>query len=128
MRNLFILIIIFFIVNASHIGIYDVIALAPPSLLDRIENETVVKTQVRSKLTKAYSPDILYSGTLGPCFAIGIYDPNSRSGYMLHDPTFSQWERFEDQLEEIKRDYSNTSALQIVITGCSKYKIFKDDR
>ncbi|HKK61193.1 MAG TPA: hypothetical protein VJ951_01455 [Bacteroidales bacterium] len=31
------------------------------------------------------SPGVLFSGAMGPCIAIGIYDPNNRKGYMMHE-------------------------------------------
>lgn len=69
-------------------------------------------------MEKEFYPNILNSGGLGPCVAIGIYNPNERSGYMIHHPM-----PYKDNLNSffkvIKKDYKNTSNLKIYVTGNS---------
>lgn len=36
-------------------------------------------------MKKVDFPDIAYSGRLEPCIAIGIYNPSTRRGYMIHE-------------------------------------------
>jgi|TARA_Y100000310_G_scaffold161135_1_gene161092 chemotaxis receptor (MCP) glutamine deamidase CheD len=42
------------------------------------------------EMKKAYYPDSIGSGGLGPCIAISIYDFKTRSGYMMHESDFQK--------------------------------------
>ena len=70
------------------------------------------------EMKKAHYPDILRSGGLGPCIAIGVYDPNTRSGYMMHEPHF-QYAKLDEKIQKILRDYKDASRLKIFVAGNS---------
>ena len=70
------------------------------------------------EMKKANSPDILRSGGLGPCIAIGIYDSKTKSGYMMHGLDF-QSDDLDGKIQEIKKDYGNLTELQIFAVGNS---------
>ncbi|MFW6024728.1 MAG: hypothetical protein ACOCRX_00130 [Candidatus Woesearchaeota archaeon] len=69
-------------------------------------------------MEKEFSPNILNSGGLGPCVAIGFYNPNEKSGYMLHHP-MPYKDNLDNYFNEIKEDYKDTSNLEIYVTGNS---------
>ena len=98
---------------------------------------------------KAYSPNILCSGGIGPCVAISIYDSKSKSGYMLHDPSPTLMKRISPFLKEVIEDYGSVSGLEVHVTGAAicdgedfeevlplereytlkeLYKVFKEDQ
>ena len=54
------------------------------------------------EMKKANYPDTLVSGGMGPCIAIGVYDPKTRSGYMMHEPDFLSVD-LSGKLQEIQR-------------------------
>ena len=71
-----------------------------------------------SEMKKANYPDTLRSGGLGPCIAIGVYDPKSKSGYMMHEGNF-QYEDLDGAIQVIERDYGDLSSLKVFATGNS---------
>ena len=56
-------------------------------------------------LKKALYPNILCSGGLGPCIAVAVYHPATRSGYMLHEHHAD----IEAKIKEIQEDYRDLS-------------------
>ncbi len=73
---------------------------------------------------KAYSPDVLSSGGLGPCIAVGVFDPLTRSGYIMHSPGFKICEpEMEFNLFRIIEDYLGSSRdlskLKVFAAGCA---------
>lgn len=68
------------------------------------------------EMKKANSPDILESGGLGPCIAIGVYDSKTKSGYMIHELDYADLDR---KIREIKRDYCDLRRLKIFVVGNS---------
>ncbi|MBR9692270.1 hypothetical protein GOV06_05805 [Candidatus Woesearchaeota archaeon] len=79
---------------------------------DIYQEEIIVKDDWR----KASNPDILKSGGLGPCIAIGVYDPNTKTGYMVHIPGMSD-ENLSKFLEVVKNDYPNLDDLIVEAFG-----------
>jgi len=67
------------------------------------------------ELKKALYPNILCSGGLGPCIAVAVYHPATRSGYMLHEHHAD----IEAKIKEIQRDYRDLSRVQVYVTGNS---------
>lgn len=72
------------------------------------------------ELKKALYPDILCSGGLGPCIAVAVYDPVTRSGYMLHE----HHPNIEAKIKEIQKDYQDLSRVQVFVTGNSLFSDF----
>ena len=68
------------------------------------------------EMTKAQSPDTLWTDGLGPCIAVAVYDPVTKSGYMMH--TFLHVS-LEPQIQKIKNDYGDLSRLRVFVTGDS---------
>ena len=66
----------------------------------------------------AHSPDILYSGGIGPCIAIAIYDPYSKIGHMMHSPDFELVNLKED-IEKIVQQSKDPSSLKVYAIGNS---------
>ncbi len=72
------------------------------------------------ELKKAFYPNILCSGGLGPCIAVAVYHPATRSGYMLHEHHAD----IEAKIIEIKRDYRDLSRVRVFVTGNSLFSDF----
>ena len=70
------------------------------------------------EMKKANYPDTLRSGGLGPCIAIGVYDPMTRSGYMMHEPHFQSAD-LDKNINEIRRDYGDLIRLRVFVAGNS---------
>lgn len=70
-----------------------------------------------SEMKRANYPDTLLA-CLGPCIAIGIYDPKTRSGYMMHEPDWKQ-EDLDGKIKKIQKDYDDLSRLKVFVTGNS---------
>ena len=66
-------------------------------------------------LKKALYPNILCSGGLGPCIAVAVYHPATRSGYMLHEHHAD----IEAKIKEIQEDYRDLSRVRVYVTGNS---------
>lgn len=79
-----------------------------------MHSEEIIVEQFEMK--KANFPDILRSGGLGPCIAIGLYDSKTRSGYMMHEVDYTDLDR---KIREIKRDYCDLRRLKIFVVGNS---------
>jgi len=77
--------------------------------------QTITVDQFETK--KALFPDILDSGGLGPCIAVAIYDPVTRSGYMAHSPSFDNDEILETLIQRVQEDYGDLSSLRILAFG-----------
>ncbi len=72
------------------------------------------------ELTKVEYPNALSSGGLGPCIAIGFYDPRTKSGYMMHEPSVKLREpEIERMMDIIREDYGSLSRLRVGVTGRS---------
>ena len=69
------------------------------------------------EMKKANFPDTLLAD-LGPCIAIGVYDPKTRSGYMMHEPHF-QYANLDGKIDEIRRDYGDLTRLKVFAAGNS---------
>ena len=70
------------------------------------------------EMKKANYPDTLSSGGLGPCIAIGVYDPKTRTGYMMHEPHF-QYPDLDGKINEIRGDYGDLTRLRVFAAGNS---------
>lgn len=70
------------------------------------------------EMRKAFFPDILKAGGLCPCIAIGIYDPQTKSGYMMHEPSF-RYANLDTKIQEIRADYGDLSKLKVFAAGNS---------
>jgi|TARA_Y100000310_G_scaffold191260_1_gene191261 hypothetical protein len=81
-----------------------------------MEPEVVNIEQMEMK--KVNYPNTLWSGGLGPCIGIGIYDPKTRSGYMMHEPHF-QYVDLDDKIRQIQEDYGDLSRLKVLAAGNS---------
>ena len=69
------------------------------------------------EMKKANYPDTLLAN-LGPCIAIGVYDPKTRSGYMMHEPHF-QYADLDRKINEIVGDYGDSTRLRVFAAGNS---------
>ncbi|MEE9525588.1 MAG: hypothetical protein V3V78_03205 [Candidatus Woesearchaeota archaeon] len=67
---------------------------------------------------KADYPDILHT-ILGPCIGIGIFDPKTRSGYMIHSTDFYVLDNLDSFLNIIQEDYKDLSRLRLCVVGNS---------
>ncbi|MFH1456439.1 MAG: hypothetical protein ABIF40_05845 [archaeon] len=68
-------------------------------------------------MKKAEYPDTLLAD-LGPCVAIGIYHPETRSGYMMHEPHFQHTD-LDGKIQKIQEDYGSLSRLRVFVAGNS---------
>ncbi len=68
---------------------------------------------------KATCPDVLKSGGLGPCIAIGVYNPSDRSGYMLHEADPQTTNYLMEFLRTIEADYGGMDGLRVRVGGNS---------
>ena len=68
------------------------------------------------EMSKAYSPDILWTDGLGPCIAVAVYDSVTKSGYLMHALPGTS---LESQIEEIRKDYDDLTRLRVFVTGNS---------
>ena len=75
-------------------------------------------------MVKGYSPDLIRSGGLGPCIAVGIYDYFSKSGYMMHEVDYSCID-FGSKIEMLKRDYGSLNNLKVFAAGNSIFSLDK---
>lgn len=81
------------------------------------------------QMKKANSPATLTSGAMGPCVAIAMYDPKTRSGYMLHEPSFFCTD-LRCMIQKIKQDYGDLSRLNVFVAGnslCSDPHVMQRD-
>ena len=67
---------------------------------------------------KAEFPDILNSGVLEPCIAIGFLAKDQGIGYMLHQPHV-EGTQLESQVASIEREIGTLSNLHVAVTGGS---------
>ncbi len=75
-------------------------------------NEIVVETY---EYKKAEAPDILCSGGLGPCIAVGaIY---GKKGYMTHYVPCGTTTDLDKLLKDLKKEVKNFAWLKIYIAG-----------
>ena len=65
---------------------------------------------------KAESPDVLRSGGLGPCIAIGVYDPLTKAGYMAHHQCFSEADLASFN-RWVQSDCEDLARLHVVAVG-----------
>jgi len=74
------------------------------------------------KLGRAASPDILFSGGLGPCVAIAVYNPHIKTGYMMHEPNLGiRRNSLKEFISAIKRETTNMLELKVCATGSSPF-------
>jgi hypothetical protein len=64
-------------------------------------------------------PDILKSGGLEPCIAIGLYDPETRSGYGYHYIPGSRYTELRKMIASARNVYHDLSGLAVFIGGNS---------
>ena len=88
---------------------------------EKMEPQEIQVNQFEMK--KAKIPHVLYSGGLGPCIAIGVYAPNKRIGYMIHQPHFSHGVNSKNSLldfiKKIREECMDLSGLKVFATGGS---------
>lgn len=80
------------------------------------------------KAKKAYSPDSLRSGGLGICIAIGVYDPQTSSGHMIHHFAFSNY--FGELalfIHRLLQNYGDLSRLHVVAVGGARQTVGRYD-
>lgn len=90
---------------------------------DRYFNTIIAETSEGP--VKANSPDVLRSGGLGPCIAIGLYDPLTMSGYMIHDHHFSEADVIGFK-RAVQADYVDLSRLHVVAIGAGYSTAIED--
>ncbi|MFA4875584.1 MAG: hypothetical protein WC956_03800 [bacterium] len=88
----------------------------------RIKSRTIIVEMFT--MEKASSPDVLYSGGLWPCVAIGIYDPRTKSGYMIHYVPHAAG--LEKDLERVRQDFRESAPLRIYVHGNSQTSEVED--
>ena len=66
------------------------------------------------ELQKVEYPNSLELSGVEFNFAVGVYDSNTKTGYILN-PIFG--DRFVKDLEKVQRDYKNSSGLEICAVG-----------
>ncbi len=69
------------------------------------------------EMKKANYPDELVAH-LGPCIAIGVYDPITKSGYLMHESHFPDVD-LDGKIQKIKKDYEDLSRLKVFAAGNS---------
>jgi hypothetical protein len=69
--------------------------------------------------SEIYSPEIISSGGLGPCIAIGIYHKRKKKGYMLHVACPSASASAETFLDHVIKETKNTETLKVYVCGSS---------
>lgn len=67
----------------------------------------------------AQSPNILRSDFLGPCIAIAVYDPITKTGHMMHEVDLRQSITFEEFMSRIRSHHTDLSTLKVFVTGNS---------
>ena len=82
-------------------------------------NPKIIKAEMMEPYVKSTSPNIIVSGGLGPCIAVGaIY---KAVGYMVHfhSISFSEWDlkSLVDLLITLNKEIKNKSKLKIYIAG-----------
>jgi hypothetical protein len=77
------------------------------------QNTIVIEQQESGSATY---PDILTSGGLWPCIAIGILDTKKRVAYMLHEPNASVDENIKPFLNQILSKHKKEN-LKVYVTG-----------
>ena len=65
---------------------------------------------------KACNPDKIYSGLMGPCISIGIYDAKQKCGYMCHQPNPDWGAAMENFIREILKK-SDKKDLRVCACG-----------
>tara|TARA_Y100000310_G_C20535246_1_gene740526 strand:+ start:537 stop:986 length:450 start_codon:yes stop_codon:yes gene_type:complete len=69
------------------------------------------------EMKKAENPDML-EANFGPCTVIAIYDPDTKSGYMIHEANI-QDVNLNIMIGTIKADYGDLSRLKVFVAGAS---------
>lgn len=68
------------------------------------------------KSGKSKSPGIIYSGNMGPCISIGIYDKNMKIGHMIHKSNADNSDEVVNFLDETLKT-SNLKDLDVCVAG-----------
>jgi chemotaxis receptor (MCP) glutamine deamidase CheD len=73
---------------------------------------------------EGHDGDKLITERLGPCIGIAIYEPASKKGFLLHEPSPEEvrgtYEKFEDRLREVFSDQPGSfSRMQAWLSGGS---------
>ena len=68
---------------------------------------------------KVIYPDVISSGGLGPCIAVGFYNSKLKEGYMVHEPCFHDSKSLDRIINSIKSDGTNLNDLTVYATGNS---------
>ena len=72
------------------------------------------------KITFANDGDVLQSGGLGPCIAIGIYDYQKKCGHMMHEANWHVDANLDERIEEILKQVGDKKKLEIYVLGNSR--------
>lgn len=70
-------------------------------------------------IASAVSGETLKSGGLGPCIAIGIFNPIKLKATMLHEANFAMDNELDNILEEVIADLGNKKRLIVHVIGNS---------
>ena len=73
------------------------------------------------------SPQVISSGGLGPCIAVGVYHKSKKKGYMLHAARPSGSAITEQFLDLVVEQTKNSAALSVYICGSSVERIDGED-
>lgn len=71
--------------------------------------------EVPDGIVKANFPDTL-EARMGPCLVIAVYDPITKSGYMIHEAAFTE-QGLDSYLKIIQEDYGDLSRVKVFATG-----------
>jgi len=80
------------------------------------DNQALVEMADDEKMKKIKHPKKVASGGVGPCLALGIYNPLDKSGYIVHDVD-PKANDLESQLKKIKKDYKDLTEVRVAATG-----------
>lgn len=92
---------------------------------DRFRGRRAVKLE-QGDLRSTTSPNLIRSGGLGPCIAIGAYNHILKKGYMVHDPCPSVSGMIPRFIEKVTRKCGDISEVVLYATGAAPEKIPPD--
>ncbi len=78
--------------------------------------------EVENDWAEASGPAVLYTGVLGPCIGVGIYDTESKTGYLLHDSGAECTTLFDRFLEYVCSRCTDRKKLKVFATGAGLEK------
>jgi len=71
-----------------------------------------------SEFMQVLKDEIVHSGQLNPCIAIGIYNPKTKRGYLIHQPHMLNI-NLSEEIETIGRVEGDLSEIKVVAAGNS---------